>query len=930
MKRPARFRLNLSRVLAPWLRCALAWQGWRWLGLGAVLLLGLGAIAGGPWAGPLIGRGDTDLWDAMGYELGQRWGWWPWPHLNLSTNDWFYPLGTSIALQAWGIERDGFNAILQAWLGYGPWLQIYYVMSVAIAAAGTAVLLWREVGRDRALVAAAIVGLFNFYGAVGKYPYHLNMAIVHWTVLGIVADFVMVRRVANHDHLGTPWFLGRAVLVVLSLGQDLGYVAGFGLLSLTLSLTWIVLMTWLRAAQLARRSLRQEDLVQAFLAEEFPDDPDLEAEALSPLERKVPPALRPLWRLYPVRWLRRTVRILWVQSQTQARHWWEDVQAGQGWGWGVGGLLILGAIATYLYVPVVLQIYRSAQAFDFSEVYGRDWYSHPLRLLIPYLPGWNPVDQATQWQRWFPSALETDLDGAVGWFVVGWAALGVWQRRRRWPGMVPLGLLLLLCLAYRPLDVPTLQVFPWFSFNRVGGRCTVIYPVVLALLGTGVEPNRWPWRRAGIVALALLASLELWGGYGLVRSRPPSDAVVAMSPDFWDYMATVRSLPGEALLDWPFCAIGGNGVGINEGLCPYAGTDPSLHALRRFHGKKVMGGYLGRLHPSQIEAYQHQGWGQLFRPDPPDPGRSRQQQRCFYQDEWDFFQTFFDPPATPDPAIANLGLRTDFAALQLHLDRLPAGCAEEFFHRWGPAIATTTLPSGGRVALIPRPSSPTPPPAKPAPAPIPNPAQPWDAPPLIPPPAPRFAPDLSPTAPPDPLRSPLMMTWPRDHFDPPFDPHDGDLLANTVIRGVTTQGLDRIRTGPSGQPQRWGYGPATILEIALPPNWNRPLALHMGVLPALADQAIALELDGQTLTTLPLPLTDPSPPDPALPPDPSSSPTTAILPLGSLSGGPHTLTLRYRDWLRDAYRRDRPWGNRPIAVTFTTLTLTSDPATPSP
>jgi hypothetical protein len=865
----------------------------------------------------------------MGYELGQRWGWWPWPHLDLITNDWFYPLGTSIALQAWGIERDGFNALLQFLWGYGPWLQIYFLISVAIAAGGTAVLLWREVGRDRALIAAAIVGLFNFYGTVGKYPYHLNMAIVHWTVLGIVADFVMVRRVANHDHLGTPWFLGRAVLVVLSLGQDLGYVAGFGLLSLTLSLTWIVLMTWLRAAQLARRSLRQEDLVQAFLAAEFPDDPDLEEESLSPLERKVPPALRPLWRLYPVRWVRRTVRILWVQTQTQTRHWWEDVQAGQGWGWGVGGLLILGAIATYVYVPVVLQIYRHAQALDFSGVYGRDWYSHPLRLLIPYLPWWNPVDQAAQWRQWFPAAIETDFDGVVGWFVVSWAALGVWQRRRRWPGMVPLGLLLLLCLAYRPLDLPTLQVFPWFGFNRVGGRCTVIYPVVLALLGTGVEPSRWPWRRAGIVALALLASLELWGGYGLVRSRPASDAVVAVTPEFWDYMATVRSLPGEALLDWPFCAIGGNGVGINEGLCPYAGSDPSLHALRRFHGKKVMGGYLGRLHPSQIAAYQRQGWGQLFRPDPPDPVRSRQQQRCFHDDEWDFFQTFFDPPpgvsSGANPAIATLGPSTDFAALQLHLDQLPAGCAAAFEQRFGPAIATTTLPSGGRVALIPRPTAPDRRSAAPtAPSnPTPDP-QPWDLPPDLPPPSLRLAPDLSPTDPADPLRSPLMMALPRDRFAPPFDPNDGDLLASTVIRGVTTSGLDRIRTGPNGQLQRWGYGPATTLTVTLPDTWNRPLALQLAARPALADQAIAVELDGQAIATLPLPLPAHQPPSLS-----SSPPNPTTLPLGNLASGPHTLTLRYRDWLRDAYRRDRPWGNRPIAVTFTTLTLVAGPAPPT-
>jgi hypothetical protein len=106
-------------------------------------------------------------------------------------------------------------------------------------------------------------------------------------------------------------------------------------------------------------------------------------------------------------------------------------------------------------------------------------------------------------------------------------------------------------------------------------------------------------------------------------------------------MSYVKNQPGEAVLDWPFCVTGGNGIGAIDGLCPYFFTIGSIPAMRRFHEKKVVGQYFGRLHPSQIEPYLQAGWSQMFVPDKLDLFKGTRQSRCFTTEEWSFFTDFY-------------------------------------------------------------------------------------------------------------------------------------------------------------------------------------------------------------------------------------------------------------------------------------------------
>ena len=146
-------------------------------------------------------------------------------------------------------------------------------------------------------------------------------------------------------------------------------------------------------------------------------------------------------------------------------------------------------------------------------------------------------------------------------------------------------------------------------------------------------------------------------------------------------MSYVKNRPGEAVLDWPFCATG-RGSGVKNLLCPYYVQNSGIFTLRRFHEKKVMGQYFGRLHPSQTLAYLEAGWDKLFFPD----SKNDRQKRCFNPQEWSFFTEFFT--------------LNDFAGINLYVDLIPKQCLDEFYQRFGNPVMETTIPEVGRVQFL--------------------------------------------------------------------------------------------------------------------------------------------------------------------------------------------------------------------------------------
>lgn len=465
----------------------------------------------------------------------------------------------------------------------------------------------------------AFVGTFMNFYAVYKYPHHMNVSTMHWAILSVVVDHMMWRRLYRGEPLTARLWLAKVAFLLLCFGLDLGYVTGFALLST--AVTGLAALVFVVRRTRAGASLR---------------------------ELLVPPAPLAELRARPV------VSLL------------------------LGALLLL-AVAVYL--PIVFDIVKATRAFRFEGPGGSFWASQ-LRIFFPYLPLVGP-----------PSALVERLFGAaegIGEFSTGWAllavlVLGVRSARRRgelWL-LAPIAIAFVLCFAYHPRRLPTLRLFPWFQYNRVAGRATLLFPLWIALAGLSIDPKDLGARaRKVMTAVALFGAIETVTAYASFRYTP-------FRPDasFWAYMDAVKKAEGEAVLDWPFCISGGNGVATND-LCPYYALTSTTYAYRRFHRKDVVGLLLSRMTEAQAKPFYDLGFARLFAPDSPEIRTARKQTRCFDEKDAEIFERFYRGHA--------------FAGISLYPDLLPEGCADWFFARFGAPVAETRLPAEGRALFIPK------------------------------------------------------------------------------------------------------------------------------------------------------------------------------------------------------------------------------------
>ena len=583
---------------------------WFWTVALALLTATLTVGIVGDFRHPLSDGNDTDQYEYVGYFFGKNLSLWPFPHLNLLNNQSFYPYGLTQVFLDWGFERDYWYALCyRLFGGAGPYLQFYYVYSLVVAATGTFLLLRSRFGLPKSFVAGLIVSVFNVY-AIFKFPVHLNVGVGHWTTLCIVATYRLLYDVVQKNPVSGPFVLLWIWLHVQILGQELAYVAGFALTFTTLTLPVLAVV---------------------------------------------------LYRQYPIisAW---PVLITNYGREQYARH--------RGWIW-LSGLLI--GVSLYLFLPLTLQIAFTAWQFDFGIIPEMRSWSHPARLLIPYLPGLDT--DAVSYGKLLHDTFESYGQGSPGLYLTIGAGVGLWQTRRRITLWLPIVAMLGLCLLYHPVLLPTLKLFPWFTFNRHGGRSSLIYPVLLVLLAM---PIRWSAEKghpARIMAVCGLAVLMLSEWNHSLRLRI-SQPIHAASADLLRYCAVVRRQPGVAVLDWPFCSVGGDGVGIKEGLCPYYDQQNAVFTFRRFHDKNVVGQYFGRLHPDQIRPFLRDGWPRLLTPG-----------RAFTDQDWQFLDTFLRD--------------NNFAGINLYPDLLTPEQTAAFHRRYGLSIAETRFPAAGRVVFIP-------------------------------------------------------------------------------------------------------------------------------------------------------------------------------------------------------------------------------------
>ncbi|QDK80421.1 hypothetical protein EXU85_18140 [Spirosoma sp. KCTC 42546] len=578
---------------------------WLWSVGLGLLAMLLGIWIVGDFHHPLSDGNDTDQFEYVGYFFQKNLTFWPFPHLNLINTQTFYPYGTNQVFLDWGFERDYWYTVCYRILG-GPGPYLqYYYVYSLVVAAAGTFML---VSPRFGIGKSVILGLVVSifnFYAIYKFPVHMNVCVGHWTTLCVVATYRLLYDLVTARSISLIYILAWIWLHVQVLSQELAYVAGFALTFTTLAFPVIIVILYQRF-----RMKSWFMLILSYLQEQ--------------------------WSQYKV---------------------------------GVVGCLLIIGFSLFLYLPLTLQIAFTAWQFDFSTVPELRAWSHPLRILIPHLPGFHTYD--VDYGRLFHDTFESYGQGSPGLYLTVMAVIGWWQFRRWIAVWLPIVLMVGLCLLYHPVLLPTLKLFPWFSFNRHGGRASLIYPVLLGLLALPIQwPRRLSAQLIGILLLGLMG-MEWYTGY-VQRIVYPANVA---SDSLLRYCALVRQQPGTAVLDWPFCTVGGDGVGMNEGLCPYYVQQNAVFTFRRFYDKSGVGQYFGRLHPGQIQPFLRDGWPRLLTPG-----------RLFTAQDWQFLDAFLR--------------QNNFAGINLYPDLLTPEQVAQFYQHYGQPIAETTFPAAGRVAFI--------------------------------------------------------------------------------------------------------------------------------------------------------------------------------------------------------------------------------------
>ena len=579
-------------------------------------------FAGGFTTGPLFGRGDTAQWEFLGHYFYKNFSLFPLPNINFHTNQIFYPYGVNAVLEPWSVERGYFFTLFFSIFGTGPWHFVYYEFSLLITCLGLYALFKIDFGPLKASLAGFVAVFFNFY-ALAKFPGHFPISVLHWSILGIAVDYLLIRRIMALENIPLRLILLRCLLTVLALGLGLGYAAGSSLLSVT---------------------------VCGFYALFFGVGYCLK-------KREAPYKIEELLKS-------------WRQEILNHKR-------------SCSALIAITAVFTFLYVPIVLQIYFAVK--EFTDMAQGAMWSSPWRILIPWLPWINPGMSEPIWLKGLINDSPEGLGAGSPGYLLLLAALGGILFTRRKAALVPFILMFIWIWTNHPYKGFSLTILPWFKYARVGSRFTMLMPLLLTIMALEipiVKIKKSYLIAAFCMLLVLIGGLEFYTFLNRYRYRAPE-----VPESFYKYMQTVKDTPGEAVLDWPFCIAGGNGVGTGS-LGRFYHLNNAVGFMQRYHGKKIVGNYFGRLHMTLIAPFLKAGWNKMFHPDNPSYFKSKRQATPMTDQEWDFFDKFYT--------------LNDFCGISLYPSLLAPGDREKFYERFGRPEISATVAGDLEAVFIPK------------------------------------------------------------------------------------------------------------------------------------------------------------------------------------------------------------------------------------
>lgn len=509
-----------------------------WLKHGMVLCLGglcllafakviIGSFA--DWNFPA----EMVLFDAINHFWQDNFHFFRLPHFDWHSDFLLYPYGLDVTFINWGFEMSIFASVVQR-LGILAWGQWYYLFSLALTFFGTYLLLWRRKGCGWALFFSFALAFCN-YAAICKFPGHYALCIVHWGILSVLLDVILVEKFWAGEHLSARFVLTKVLFLLLCLGLELGYIAGFACFSFFVVCCFLLVSKFVQT-----RSIRQTG---KWIAEEFSN----------------------VVRTFPC-----------------SR-------------WNFVLLFLLGLVA-WVYLPIICQIMTHTPAQEGTVIWPTNplrifhpilpWYN-PATTSTSHqgLMGRDVIDTIYAWSAGLSALLFCCLGIVFG------GVKGI----RKW---FPFVLILLAVLFIRQFPIATyFPAFKYARiperFSPYLG-CLLLVPLVLVIRPKRLGPTlRRTWILSTL-AVAIVWAVEFGTAYSHTFPWKDSYKITPFASDYRKAVEVVQKLPGEALFFIPFSAHGGDGRGFENAYHSQTAYQMQFSAKC---GKKMNGCYIGRMFP---------------------------------------------------------------------------------------------------------------------------------------------------------------------------------------------------------------------------------------------------------------------------------------------------------------------------------------------
>ena len=525
----------------------------NYLFFAAVVLLILIVAQPMSFSGRLFGQGDISNWESLGDFFRRQIQFLPYPWIEFYSDRFLFPYGFTNVMQTWGFEREYLNLLLTGLLGDGPWLQSYFLLSLGLTACGFFLIFRKMLPVKHAAVFSLLPVLANAY-LFFRYPGHLNIAVAHWALIGIAMDYSLCRSwflKDNPNRLNALLFLLRLLLLVATLGLDLGYVAGYSFTSFFLTTAWIGYSAWktrktLNVPWRAVVFLKgKKERIQAFFISAAGV---VLAFFYLPLILDVLLAARPF-----------------AMPQVSG-YWVNPLHLFHPWIPGIDPISVAKDVTSFLrdrpegpgdFNPGLALLLGGGFAVAYLARLGKLKPVVPFVFLFLICIAHHPSN--------------FNLLNVFPWF-----------KYHRVPSRSTLFFPLLLTLPLVEICCQNLHK----DFFAARQKKKLFFSCALALLFVVETGTQFYWH---------------------AQSRSEN-----ISRQQSDYFKVIQNSRGAGLLNFPFCVTSGNGVATNT-YCPSFEKLSALGGMSIWHGKKVLDIYAGRMHPNQIQALEDAGFATVMK-----------------------------------------------------------------------------------------------------------------------------------------------------------------------------------------------------------------------------------------------------------------------------------------------------------------------------